>query len=1009
MRQNCLVLLALTLSISLYGQSGKYNSLQRGVDLYEKQMYNAAQVEFRNAYTQNPELLNREQLAFYRAMCAAQLSQPNAEQLIDNFSADFPRSIYLDQINMMLADIYYMRGDYKKAADIYSTINILEVTKESRDEYLFKFGHSLFNEQEYDKSYAQLRQVGKNSIYASHVKYHIAYMDYIKGNYNVAKRQFIELADAPSYSSIVPFYLLQIEFLQSNHQYVVDNGTQLLKAVHGDRAKEITRVLAESWFNLDDYSQALDYIVSYQDLGGDMDREEMYILGFCTYRMKNYEKAIIGLQQASGPNDELTQNAAYHLADCFLKMGDKRGAISSFSMASEAKFNKVIAEDALFNYGKLQYELGGGVFNEAINVLQRYIETYPTSVRIEKAREYLVSAYYNSKNYEAAYDAIKLIPNPDNNVRAAMQKITYFRALEFFNNGDDEQAYKLLAKSADNRFNPKYTALASFWMAEILYRKGEYKQAIPKYRAYMRLSPDNELEHIISNYNLAYCYFNLQEWSNVVSSMEKFLSEYPKADSYKADGLNRLGDAYFSGRSYVKASDTYNEAMELATPERFYSQYQKAVMLGLTNKIPAKINALKSIITTGNGDYVDNAMYELGRTYIKQERYKEGANSLERFVQRYPASSDYINAISELGLVYENLGDNATAMRYYKMVVAKAPNSTKAKDAMIGLKGMYVDINDVDGYVEYAKSSGVITEIGAVERDSLSFSAVEKLYASSNPKAKEALNDYIQRFENGIFIPNALYYYHSAQMKDKELEGAISTLQRLTSLHHNEYTIRGLEKLSTLSFGNKQYDVSRDAYRKLSEVSVNPSTSSKALDGYLNSVKLLGNDDDILVACEYVISAPAATVDIRDMAKFSKAKIFSSRGDNATALATYEELSSKPTTAYGAESAYMVIAESFEKKDYENTEKLVMSLAKSNTPYSYWLGKSFIILGDMYIAKNDAFQARATLQSVVDGYSPADDGVVDAALERIKNLDTLKERAKSEVSDTSKTIEAPQN
>lgn len=48
-------------------------------------------------------------------------------------------------------------------------------------------------------------------------------------------------------------------------------------------------------------------------------------------------------------------------------------------MAANEAFDAAIAEDALFNYGKLQYELGGGLFNEAIHVLNRYIAQYPTS------------------------------------------------------------------------------------------------------------------------------------------------------------------------------------------------------------------------------------------------------------------------------------------------------------------------------------------------------------------------------------------------------------------------------------------------------------------------------------------------------------------------------------------------------------------------------------------------------------------------------------------------------
>ena len=36
--------------------------------------------------------------------------------------------------------------------------------------------------------------------------------------------------------------------------------------------------------------------------------------------------------------------------------------------------------------------------------------------------------------------------------------------------------------------------------------------------------------------------------------------------------------------------------------------------------------------------------------------------------------------------------------------------------------------------------------------------------------------------------------------------------------------------------------------------------------------------------------------------------------------------------------------------------------------------------------KGDTFQARATYQSIADGYSPADDGIVEAAKERIQKL-----------------------
>ena len=101
--------------------------------------------------------------------------------------------------------------------------------------------------------------------------------------------------------------------------------------------------------------------------------------------------------------------------------------MQAFAMASDESLDAAIAEDALFNYAKLQYELGGGAFNGAINVLTRYVERYPSSPRAEEARTLLIAAYYNSRDYDAAYRAIKAMPSGDADIRAALQKIAYFR------------------------------------------------------------------------------------------------------------------------------------------------------------------------------------------------------------------------------------------------------------------------------------------------------------------------------------------------------------------------------------------------------------------------------------------------------------------------------------------------------------------------------------------------------------------------------------------------------
>ena len=104
--------------------------------------------------------------------------------------------------------------------------------------------------------------------------------------------------------------------------------------------------------------------------------------------------------------------------------------------------------------------------------------------------------------------------------------------------------------------------------------------------------------------------------------------------------------------------------------------------LGILDRRPQKIEALQRIIAADRGDYVDDATYELGRTYIASERYDDGAKVLSKFVEENPHSPFFTPALSDLGLAYLNLGQPELSRRCYERVVESAPGSATARDAL---------------------------------------------------------------------------------------------------------------------------------------------------------------------------------------------------------------------------------------------------------------------------------------------------------------------------------------
>ena len=124
----------------------------------------------------------------------------------------------------------------------------------------------------------------------------------------------------------------------------------------------------------------------------------------------------------------------------------------------------------------------------------------------------------------------------------------------------------------------------------------------------------------------------------------------------------------------------------------------------------------------------------------------------------------------------------------------------------------------------------------------------------------------------------------------------------------------------------------------------------------------------------------------RRKARHAKAQVMLRRGDEQAAMDIFKVLSAEVKSAEGAEARYRMIEAEYKAKRYDKAEKMVYELSDSNTPQNYWLAKAFILLGDIYFDKGDSFQARATYQSVADGYSPADDGIIEEAKSRIAKL-----------------------
>ena len=73
----------------------------------------------------------------------------------------------------------------------------------------------------------------------------------------------------------------------------------------------------------------------------------------------------------------------------------------------------------------------------------------------------------------------------------------------------------------------------------------------------------------------------------------------------------------------------------------------------------------------------------------------------------------------------------------------------------------------------------------------------------------------------------------------------------------------------------------------------------------------------------------------------------------------------------GSEAMYMKIYFKYIDEEYNQAEQLIFSMVERFSSH-YWIAKSFILLSDIYVKLDNKYQAKATLESVIENYDGSD-------------------------------------
>lgn len=963
-----------------------------GKELFSLKNYSGC-IDKLEAYKQHSTDADLIQEADYMLVYSAyEQGRPNAVELLKDYLDVYPASRHADEVNFLIGSAHFGQGEYQKAIFWFNESNIDMLSPEQQEAYCFRLAYSLLQIGDMEKArgyFARIEQIGTKYREAS--TYYVAYIDYATGKYNNALVEFTRLKDLPDYKERSLYYITQIYFIQNKYEKVISEGKELLASYpDSENNSEVYRIMGNAYYHLGNEDQAINMLSKYVSSTDSPLRGDLYILGVCYYNKGNYSSAVNALGRTVRENDALSQNAYLYLGQSYLKLKDKNNARMAFEAAATSSFDKQVKEAAMYNYALLIHETAFTGFGESVTIFEDFLNDFPNSKYADKVNDYLVEVYLTTKNYQAALNSIDKIKHPSTKILEAKQDILFQLGTQAFTNMELDKAVDLFSRAISlGAYNLESRNDAYFWRGESYYRQGEYNKAISDYRTYLNNTRQRNTDmYALAHYNLGYSYFKLKEYGEALNRFRQYVNlESNQQTPAYADAYNRIGDCLFHNRQFAMAEENYTRAAQLQPSAGDYSVYQKGFLLGLQKDYKGKIRVMDRLIREfPESQYVDDALFEKGRSYVLLDNNQAAAASFEQLMRDFPQSSLARKAGVQLGLIYFNDNQPEKAADAYKSVISNYPGSEEAKVALQDLKSVYIELNDINSFAAYANSLGGNVRFEVSEQDSLTYLAAEKLFMrGDNEGARRSLTNYLQTFPQGAFSSNANFYLASIAFAKKDLEEAKRLFSLVLESGDTKFREESWARKAEIEYLDKDYAAAMESFKHLQAVAENPENKEAAKLGLMRCAELIGQPQEALLAANDLLKEPKLSPEIMSEARYVRAKAYISLKQENKALADLKEISKDTRTIHGAEAKYLLAQLYYDNKDDKNAETVLMNFIENGTPHQYWLARGFILLADIYIRQGDDFQARQYLTSLQNNYK-GDDEIAAMIEDRLGKL-----------------------
>jgi TolA-binding protein len=970
------LLITLFLSFSLsaqhqLSQSREERLYQKGTELIAHSNYGAARRVFSEFLDlASPSDPRRGEAEYYVAFSALTLSHTDGEKLIDNFIVHNPSSPKAATAYFDLAGFFYDQKNYSKAVTYYKKVDFPALTQDQQSNAHFRWGYSLFNLKKLDEALEQFDFVKTlNSQYAPAANYYAGFIEYSNGKFDQALIDLKKAETNSSYATVVPYLIANVYYRQKKYDELLQYATSLKNRTDLTNKEEVSMLIAEAYYFKGDYKNAVDAYEKYLlDNPAKGESAVLFRAGFSNYQLNQVDKAITYLSKAASAKDSTSYYASYYLGILHVKKGDKSLAINAFDVARKYTKDRKLMEESSFQLAKVTYDAGSA--EVAVSEFEKFLNDFPSSSHTVEVKEMLAQAYVNGNNYNKAIEYIESLPSRNTSIDQAYQKATYLKGAELFNKEDYAGAVASFEKSLRFPKDPSFVALASFWAGEAYSIGRKFPEAIRHYQKVIELgsAADRELQ-LKTRYSLGYAFYNTKDYDRALFNFQEFVNRGNRTTPNHTDGLIRLGDCYYVTRKYTEALDSYTKARNIGSPDNDYVLLQGGMINGIQQKYAEAKNQLNTLIQSyPKSQYRDEAYFQRAQFEIEQGNTQAAVEGLTQLINQHTASRFLPLAYMRRAASYFNLKQYDRSAADYAAILKQFPTHPLAQEVLIPLQDALNAAGksaEFDQYLQLAKKANP----GNQALESVEFETGKNMYFDQQyQRAITSLNSFVASYPSSARVPEAKYYIAESHFRLRDFTKALPIYMELRQASNFSFASRVEGRIAEIVFRQGQYADAVRSFKRLEQMAENKKDQYNAWSGLMESYYLMALYDSADTYARLILEKGAVNASAQNKASLYLGKTAFAKGDYETAKDEFLNTLNAAQDEYGAEAKYTLAYIFFLEKNYTQSYETLVSLNNDFSSYEPWVGKSFLLIADNFVAQEDLFNAKATLQSLIDNF-----------------------------------------